>query len=448
MTTVTILSSVHLALDNRVFYREARTLQQAGYRVNLAAVHDREEVKEGIHIIPLPRVRRWQRPMLWFLLLDIARQTQADIYHFHDPELLLISPILRWLTGKPTIYDIHEVYSDFVRVKEYIPAALREPLARLVGWLEPRLARWQSGLIFADDQIAACFAHINRPKTTLFNFPSWRFVEKAAAAVEARKENERLEIGDWEQRSGGAEEQGSRGAEQSGQASLATPHSPLATYSSSTPTPHTSLTREKGPIVLYLGGMERNRGTELMIEAFEQVLEKMPSARLFLVGHFAPGELEQEVRDDARARGIAESVTITGRVSFEQIGHYLQKASVGWVSWQPFAKNEKNIPTKLFEYMAYALPVVTSDLASVRPFVRQGVNGLRVKATDPAAHAEAILLLLENPERAQALGREGQQMVRNQFNWRLMQPRMLRLYEEVLGNGGISEIGDWKPGNW
>lgn len=419
MTTVTILSSVHLALDNRVFYREARTLQQAGYRVNLVAVHDREEVKEGIHIIPLPRVRRRQRPLLWFVLLDIARKKQADIYHFHDPELLLISPVLRWLTGKPVIYDIHEVYADFVRVKEYFPATLREPIARLVGWLEPRLARWQNGLIFADDQIAACFAHINRPKTTLFNFPSWQFVEKAAAAVEARREMERLESGDWEQGSGEAAEQRSGGAKEP-------LHSPL-------PTPHSPLAQKKGPIILYLGGMERNRGTELMLAAFEQVLEKMPEARLFLVGHFAPGDLEQEVRDDALARGIAESVTITGRISFEQIGHYLQKATIGWVSWQPFAKNEKNIPTKLFEYMAYGLPVVTSDLASVRPFVRQGINGLRVKAADPAAHAEAILLLLQNPQRAQALGREGQQLVQNHFNWDLMKPRLLGLYEEVLG---------------
>jgi glycosyltransferase involved in cell wall biosynthesis len=145
-----------------------------------------------------------------------------------------------------------------------------------------------------------------------------------------------------------------------------------------------------------------------------------------------PGELEQEVRDDARARGIAHALTITGRVSFEQIGHYLQQAAVGWVSWQPFAKNEKNIPTKLFEYMAYGLPVVTSDLPSVRPFIRQGVNGLRVKADTPQAHADAILMLLEHPEKAWALGRKGQEMVATQFNWDLMEPRLLGLYEQVL----------------
>ena len=60
---VAILSSVHLALDNRVFYREARTLARAGYDVTLIAVHDRDEVRDGVRIRALPRVARRRRPL-------------------------------------------------------------------------------------------------------------------------------------------------------------------------------------------------------------------------------------------------------------------------------------------------------------------------------------------------------------------------------------------------
>lgn len=54
MTRVCILSSVHPALDNRIFYREARSLQRAGYQVPLIAVHPHNEVKDGIGIIAPP----------------------------------------------------------------------------------------------------------------------------------------------------------------------------------------------------------------------------------------------------------------------------------------------------------------------------------------------------------------------------------------------------------
>lgn len=371
-----ILSTVHDALDNRVFYREARSLQHAGYDVTLIAIHDRDEVKDGVRIIGLPQVPRWQRPRLWWMLLRLALKARAAIYHFHDPELLLVVPWLRLLTGKPTVYDVHESYPDFFRVKDYLPACVRYPLAWLFDWTEPLLARLHSGLVFADDQIAVDFRQVQRPKTTLYNFPSRSFVERAVAATRDVK--------------------------------------------------------YRKPVILYLGGMERNRGSRLMIEVFAQVLSEFPEARLLHVGHFAPPDLEHEVRADIMDRGVAHAVTLVGRVPFEEIGEYLRQASIGWVTWQPVPKNEKNIPTKLFEYMAYGLPVVSSDLASTRPFVRSGENGYLVTADDPAAHAEVILRLLRHPHEAAALGRQGQQTVQTRYNWDKMEGRLLALYEALL----------------
>jgi glycosyltransferase involved in cell wall biosynthesis len=376
MTRVTVLSSVHIALDNRVFYREARSLQRAGYHVTLIATHPRDETKDGVRIVGLPRVPRWQRPLLWMTLLRHALATQADVYHFHDPELLLATPWLRLLTGRPTVYDVHETYADFIRVKDYMPAWMRYPIAWVFRWLEPLLAHLQSALVFADDQIGADFQHVNCPKATLFNFPALSFVEQARGAT--------------------------RGLDR------------------------------RDPVILHLGGHERNRGSRLIVEAFYRVRQELPEAKLLLVGHFMPPDLEREVRDHVAARGIVDAVTVTGRVPFEEIGTYLRRASVGWVPWQPVPKNEKNIPTKLFEYMAYSLPVVSSDLPSTRAFVQNGENGYRVTADDPQAHADALVKLLRDPDRARAMGRRGQAIVQTCYNWGEMEDRLLALYGELL----------------
>lgn len=373
---VAILSSVHTALDNRVFYREARTLARAGYDVTLIAVHDREETRDGVRIRPLPRVARRRRPLLWRALGRMAREEAADVYHIHDPELLLLTPWLRRVTGKPTIYDIHEANADFIAVKEYLPRAARGPLAGLFRRLEPRLAAGESGLIFADDAIAADFADFRGPKTTLFNFPGQELIEVGAAAVRE--------------------------------------------------------TTAREPVAIYLGGMERNRGSALLVAAFAEVAAALPAARLLLVGHFAPPPLEVEVRADAAKRGLGEALTLTGRVPFAHIGDYLRRAAVGWVTWQPVAKNCKNIPTKLFEYMAFGLPVVSSDLPSTRPFVLPEENGLLVAADDPPAHAAALLRLLRDPATAVRLGAAGRQRVAAEWNWAAMEPRLLAFYKSVL----------------
>jgi glycosyltransferase involved in cell wall biosynthesis len=373
---VTILSSVHAALDNRVFYREARTLANAGYDVTLIAVHDRDETRDGVRIKALPRVPRRQRAFLWRSLVRAAIETRADIFHFHDPELLLVMPYLRRVTGRPTIYDIHEANADFIAVKDYLPDIVRWPLSAGFRRLEPWLARKESGLIFADDAIAADFAGFQGPATTLFNYPGRELIDQGLGPAND--------------------------------------------------------TRERQPIVLYLGGMERNRGSALMVNAFAEVVAQMPEARLIVVGHFMPPELADEVLIEAKRQGIEQAVTLTGRVPFDTIGPYLAQTAVGWVTWQPYAKNEKNIPTKLFEYMAFRLPVVSSDLTSIRPFIAGRGNGILVEAENPTAHAAAILRLLRDPGLRERMGRAGRKLVETHFNWPAMEQRLLALYRAVL----------------
>jgi glycosyltransferase involved in cell wall biosynthesis len=370
---VCLLSSVHRALDNRIFFREARTLARAGHEVTLIAVHDRDEVRDGIHIVALPSVPRWRRPVLWRLLLRRALATDADIFHFHDPELLFVIPLLRLRSGRPTVYDVHEAYPEFLAVKDYLPAWVRYPMAWMFRLLEPPLARFHSALVFADDATPTAFRRVRRPKVVLHNFPDTELIQAGGSRLD------------------------------------------------------TVATRE--PVVIYLGGLERNRGSRLMIEAFAQVHRKHPEARLLHVGHFMPPELEQEVLLDAQRRGLEEAVRFVGRVPFDEVGRHLERAAVGWVTWQPYPKNQKNIPTKLFEYMAYGLPVVSSDLDSTRRFVEDGVSGHLVRADNVGAHAEAIIGLLEDRRAAAAIGLRGREQVLARYNWRSIESRLLDLYE-------------------
>ena len=238
------------------------------------------------------------------------------------------------------------------------------------------MAYFQSGLIFADDQIASAFKRVKCPKTTLFNFPGRSFLETASQATQNLRSNQLL--------------------------------------------------------VLYVGGLKRFRGTALMLEAFQQVLSAIPKAHLLLVGPFEPASLEEEMRSEIDRRKMTSSVTIIGAVPFDQVGKYLAQASIGWIPWMPVPKNQKNIPTKLFEYMAYAVPVVSSDLKSIQPFIENRKTGILVKADDPSAHASAIIELLIDPSLADFISKNGQTVVMEHYRWSDMEKRLVTLYKQVL----------------
>jgi glycosyltransferase involved in cell wall biosynthesis len=241
--------------------------------------------------------------------------------------------------------------------------------------LEAPLARLHSALVFADDATPSAFRRVRRPKVVLHNFPDTELIEAGGNQLDSVASRE--------------------------------------------------------PVVIYLGGLERNRGSRLMVEAFALVHERHPEARLLHVGHFMPEELERELRADAARHGIEDAVEVAGRVPFDEVGRRLEGAAVGWVTWQPYPKNQKNVPTKLFEYMAYGLPVVSSELDSTHPFIEDGVTGRLVRADDPAEHAEAIIDLLEDRQAAAAMGLRGRQQVLGRYNWRSIEGRLLELYDQL-----------------
>jgi len=247
---------------------------------------------------------------------------------------------------------------------------------------EPRLAARHAALVFADDFTPDAFRGVRTPQVVLPNFPDADLVDSGAHDL--------------------------------------------------------STVADREPIVLYLGGLERNRGSRLMIDAFAEVYTRRPDARLLHVGHFMPPELKQEVLRHAAELGVAEAVHCVGQVPFAEVGSYLERAAIGWVTWQPYAKNQKNVPTKLFEYMAFGLPVVASDLNTTRPFIEHGVSGILVEATDPSTHAQAILELLGDRGMASRMGLRGRDLVLERYNWQAVEHRLLELYRQCHRTDGGS----------
>jgi len=107
---ICILTAVHPVWDSRIFHREAKTLVRAGYEVSFIVPHDKEEIIEGVRIIPLPKPNnRFSRMTrgAW-RLFRLALKEKSDIYHFHDPEIIPVGILLKLLTRSQVIYDVHE----------------------------------------------------------------------------------------------------------------------------------------------------------------------------------------------------------------------------------------------------------------------------------------------------------------------------------------------------
>ena len=94
---VCVLTSAHPAFDVRIFHKECKSLVRAGYEVTLIAAAKENGFHDGVALKTLPiwknRFHRFMRGSL--AVYKRALEVDADIYHFHDPELIPAALLLR-----------------------------------------------------------------------------------------------------------------------------------------------------------------------------------------------------------------------------------------------------------------------------------------------------------------------------------------------------------------
>lgn len=126
------MTSAHNNNDVRIFHKECVSLAAAGYDVYLVASGD-DSTKNGVHIVgigEMPQSRLKRMILNSKRVYKKALENDADIYHFHDPELLPYGLKLKKL-GKKVIFDSHEDYSAQILEKKYIPKLFRRIIAAL-----------------------------------------------------------------------------------------------------------------------------------------------------------------------------------------------------------------------------------------------------------------------------------------------------------------------------
>jgi len=170
------LTTVHQINDVRIFVKECTGLAANGFDVTFIACGDNafEDIKSGVKRISLsvPVKNHLQRmtKRVWEVYKK-ALTVDADIYHFHDPELLPIGRKLK-RKGKKVIYDAHEDLPYDIMVKLWIPIYLRKICSVILKKVEHHYVRNLDGVITVMEPIKRRLQQINKNVIVCSNYAS------------------------------------------------------------------------------------------------------------------------------------------------------------------------------------------------------------------------------------------------------------------------------------
>jgi glycosyltransferase involved in cell wall biosynthesis len=151
------------------------------------------------------------------------------------------------------------------------------------------------------------------------------------------------------------------------------------------------------PVVAYVGGFERAKGLDVLLDAWPAVLERVPSARLEVAG---PGRPSAEVRQ--RLRAERASVREHGVLPADGVATLLDAATC-----LVMPSRSEGLGRAALEAHGRGRPVVASAAGGLPEVVQDGETGRLVPTGDPDALAAAIVEVLTDPAAAAAMGAEG-----------------------------------------
>jgi glycosyltransferase involved in cell wall biosynthesis len=303
----------------------------------------------------------------WRLLL-LALKVKADIYHFHDPELIPACLLLK-LLGKKIIYDVHELVFFSIKDKAWIKRRILKSLYGKAYLLMERLSvAMFDSLILAEDDYENYYKE--RYKATfnfavIRNYPVLRLIDSS---------------------------------------------------------PPARLRPKSGHIILYVGGLARVRGIIEVINAIEALPK---GAELWLLGPWESAEFRKECE---RQSGWTFA-RYQGNVRMDEVYGYMKCADIGICSLYPVRNYVRSLPVKAFEYMACRLPMVMSDFPYWRQVFDK--CAVFANPRNPVEIADKISFLLENPEKAAFLGAQGRHLVETDFNWETECKKLISLYGAI-----------------
>ena len=186
--------------------------------------------------------------------------------------------------------------------------------------------------------------------------------------------------------------------------------------------------------LLYFGTLIRKKGLLELPFIFNEVIQKNPEARLFLIGKDVPDILTGNgstwvMMQQLFTAEALQNVTYLGSVPYQEIKEHINKATVC-----VFPSFAEALPVSWIEAMALQKPIVASNIGWANEIIKDGVEGFLVYPKDHKKYAERILELLQHPKMQENFGLAARKKVQDQFSMEVVAQKSLLFYEDLIRN--------------
>jgi len=303
-----------------------------------------------------------------------ALQTKASLYHYHDPELLFMGFVLRWILGKKVIFDMRESIARQIIAKEWLPKWSRKIVSLCYRAIE-KVCLKGIALVVANDKSTEEY----EPCYLVRNFPE---IDEELMA-NAMSMDKRLEQ----------------------------------------------------PLLIYVGGVWESRGVFTYVDLAGLMRDRGHDFRMMIIGPYSREEFVQELKAKISKLNLQDIVTVTGRMDYTEAMKLTCRAAIGLAILKATPNHIFCLSGKMIEYMMCGTPVLCSKFDHWRPYVEDERTCVMVDPNNMDDIIDGCEKMLSDPSELAAMGKRGMQAVRTKYNWNTEFKVLLQCYDDLLKKG-------------
>lgn len=368
---VLLLSTVHPPTDPRIIYKILPSLAPA-YEV-ICALPGLGPITgfEKVKTVSLPCFKGLLPRILFchIVLLWKCLRFRPAIVHIFVPELIPVAFLFQWL-GAKVIYEVQEnIYKKFL-IKRYNKALIYQRLFRFFD----HAARKNFNCLFTEHAYLNEYKNLPLSSAVVHNYVSLPFIDRYYGE-------------------------------------------------------HNSITR-KSCTFFYCGVISMERSFDVLVEALIILKPKYPDFQMHLFG-----KMQFEMSEAKSLPGFEEiraNLVFHGYTDLRDALPYAKGAVAGIALLKPVADYMDSYTTKLFEYMAIRLPVITSDFPLYRDVVEKSSCGFCISPFDAELLAKKLEWLTENQDAAEVMGLKGRISTEKSYNWANEEQILLGFYKNLV----------------
>ena len=162
-----------------------------------------------------------------------------------------------------------------------------------------------------------------------------------------------------------------------------------------------------------------------------ELIDYYSNFKIEIIGNI-PYHFKSKINEELKQNNLYNNIILRGFIGYDEAQKFIFRSKIGLCLLYPTPNYYNSYPTKIFDYMNSAIPIIASDFGYSKRIIEESKCGISIDIYNDALLFNSIKTLLEDSDKCKRLGKNGYDYMVNNYNWLSEEKKIISIYSNLL----------------